>query len=170
MLTVELGNVLDANAEAIIVNVDGAHERMLGNIAHQLKGRIDDEAWEDLMDQVNFPIPLGRCVSAELEDDNVSFKHVIFASCLGHRNLYGGSNHMRYMHSALMDARMCALTIGVKSVAMAMATGGWRIGSRDAVNIVSNFPKKSGIEFKLRFIHESDYNDIVKPWLTRNCA
>ena len=64
----QLGNVLDAAIDGLLVAVDGDHPRLVGAVAHQLAKRLDDEdEWARILEDAAVPIPAdaGRVVDTE---------------------------------------------------------------------------------------------------------
>ena len=81
-LILELGDVLDAKTEAILLTVDGSarnkrdparpirggKEILGGNISNQFSKRWPDD-WEDMQPDISFPIPIGYSLGIPWEGD-----------------------------------------------------------------------------------------------------
>lgn len=76
------GDVLDAKADALLLNIDGAKRGMEGNIARQFARRWTDD-WEDMQRDVRYPVPIGRTVAVPWGGD-CPWRLILFASTLHH--------------------------------------------------------------------------------------
>lgn len=117
-----VGDVLDAQADAILVAVDGDHPRMIGSIGRRLAERIDDELeWARIVEAAQFPIPAGGARVASLEEvSEVPFRYAIFISTFNHHN------QELYLDTAYENALVYARNWGIKTLATPLYQGGWR--------------------------------------------
>lgn len=127
------GNILDVDADAIIVTVDGSSVDSMGSIASQLRRRMGD-AWDDIEDQLEFPIPLGNIQIATITEtinedaqEPVNFKHVFFLSVLDHLQEVQASQRPEIVRKGLVRALEVAAQLGLKTVASPLLRCGWRV-------------------------------------------
>jgi len=123
----ERGDVFDVDAEGLILTVDGDHPRMMGNVAHKLQRRMTDDAWEDLVDDLDSPIPWGTARHVELPEPVGTFKHVFVLSMLDHVNSPPRASRPDVLRSCLIKALTMAAKLGLTRVASGMLRCGWRI-------------------------------------------
>ena len=119
------GNALDARADALVLTTDGARRGMEGNIARAFARRWPD-AFEEIEEQLRYPISLGRTVATHPESD-CPFQTVLFASTLHHLDVLTDSQKSAIIASALTDAVNLALKHRCRNVATAVMSGGWRL-------------------------------------------
>jgi O-acetyl-ADP-ribose deacetylase (regulator of RNase III) len=125
------GNALDARADALVLTIDGARRGMEGNIARAFARRWPD-AFEEIEEQIRYPIPLGRTVATHPESD-CPFRTVLFASTLHHLDVLTDTQKSAIIASALTEAVNLALKHRCRSVATAVMSGGWRLALRYCV-------------------------------------
>ena len=58
-LSIRFGDVLEADAEALVLAIDGAAHGMEGGVARQC-GRRWPELWSEIESEVRHPVPLGK--------------------------------------------------------------------------------------------------------------
>jgi hypothetical protein len=131
MLTIVHGDLLSAQADALILTIDGAKRGMEGNIARAFARRWED-AWIDIEDQTRYPIPLGRTVAAH-PDNECNFPLVLLASTLYHIEQFTDAEKQGIVRSALHEAIVIAQRNRARRIATAVMTGGWRLGLGDAL-------------------------------------
>jgi O-acetyl-ADP-ribose deacetylase (regulator of RNase III) len=119
------GNALDARADALVLTIDGARRGMEGNIARAFARRWPD-AFEEIEEQIRYPIPLGRTVATHPESD-CPFRTVLFASTLHHLDVLTDTQKSAIIANALTEAVNLALKHRCRSVATAVMSGGWRL-------------------------------------------
>ena len=78
------GDVLDTNADALLLTIDGTNG-MEGNLARQFARRWPDD-WEVIQRDVRYPIPIGRTVAVPWEGD-CPWQLILFASTLHHADV-----------------------------------------------------------------------------------
>jgi len=134
-LKLQIGNVLDASCDAILLTMDGAKKGLEGNIARAFSRRWP-EAFAAIEDQVRYPVPLGMSVlakrTADWEED-CPFSLVIMASILHHIDVLDDRQKIRMIQSAFEDAIAIARRFQMRSMATAVLTGGWRLSDQDAL-------------------------------------
>lgn len=126
------GDVLSAQADALILTVDGANRGLEGNIARAYARRWPD-AWMEIEDDVRYPIPLGRTVAVRPENES-GFGVILIASTLHHVDIMTDGQKAGIVRSALGEAIQLALRHRVSRVVTALMTGGWRLELRAALD------------------------------------
>lgn len=124
-IRIQLGNVLDAHADALLLTIDGARKGLEGNIARAFDHRWPD-AFEEVVEQIAYPLPLGRAVLTRAETD-CPFQAVLFASTLHHLDVFSEGEKARVTAMALQEAIGLARRYGLRSLASVVLTGGWRL-------------------------------------------
>ena len=119
------GNTLDAQADALILTIDGGRRGMEGNVARAFARRWP-EVFEEIDEQIQYPVPLGRTVAARTDSD-CPFRTILFASTLHHLDVLSETQKAAIISSALREAVSLALKHRCRSVATAVMTGGWRL-------------------------------------------
>jgi len=140
-LIIRRGNVLDAQAEALVFAVDGSAKGMEGNVGRQFVQRWGDE-WDEIVKQLGFPIPLGMAAYAKTESP-VPFRFIFAASILDHMNKVEGVRMPAVLRSALHEVCRMSQTLRLNSLACPLLKGGWRMNVADSfrvmVEVADNF-------------------------------
>jgi hypothetical protein len=129
-LKVIKGNVLDAQADALIIAIDGAKKGMEGNIARAFALRWP-EIWTEIEDEILYPLPLGDVFDYEPGSD-CPFRLILIASTLNHKDTLTESAKKGIVRTALHNAVTLSAGYGIKSIATAIMTGGWRLSQQSA--------------------------------------
>ena len=124
------GNVLDAKADALIMTIDGAKKGMEGNIARAF-ARKWPEIWHEIEDEIPYPLPLGEVFDYEPSSE-CPFRILLIASTLNHRDTLTESAKKGIVRTALDNAITAASGYGIKTIATAIMTGGWRLSQQSA--------------------------------------
>jgi O-acetyl-ADP-ribose deacetylase (regulator of RNase III) len=119
------GNVLDASADALILTMDGVRRGMGGTVAHAFARRWP-EAFDEIEDQIAYPVPLGRTV-ATWPTSECAFPLVLMAATLHHLGMLPDSQKAGVVASALGEALSLAVQHRRYTIATAVMTGGWRL-------------------------------------------
>lgn len=127
-LVLRQGNVLDADADALLLPIDGAARGLEGNVARQFTRRFGAEAWEQIESEVAFPVALGTAAWVTLAAP-ARFRAVALLSILSHRD---NDRAAGYVRSALGEACARAARLGVRTLASPLLRGGWRLGAAAA--------------------------------------
>ncbi len=125
------GDVLDINANALLLTIDGAKAGMEGNIARQFARRWPDD-WQVIQRDVRYPIPIGRTVAVPWEGD-CPWRLILFASTLHHVDVLDDQQKRSVIRSALTEALRHCARLQVGSLAMAVMRGGWRMSDVEAL-------------------------------------
>lgn len=125
-ITIRLGNALDDDAEALLINYDARTKTTSSQMARALEARIGESEWEYVTHQVKFPFPNGEARLAELDAPEVKFKHVIVLGAFDHL-VEGELNHLAIFRRALRSGFELAVHQGFKKLAMAFSRAGWRL-------------------------------------------
>lgn len=155
-LILELGDVLDAQTEAILLTVDGSarnkrdpvrpirggKEILGGNISNQFAKRWPED-WEDMQPDIPFPIPIGRSVGIPWDGD-CPWRLIVLASTLHHVGERTDAEKLAIIRSSLIDALVIAVRHDAKSLATAALTGGWRLPLVDAVDAMFAAYRQAG--------------------------
>lgn len=131
MIEIIQGDVLAAQADALILTIDGIKRGMEGNIARAYARRFPG-AWMEIEDEINYPVPLGRTVAAHPENES-GFPLVLIASTLHHLDALTGAQKAGIVRAALSDSIQLAMRHRVRRVATAPMTGGWRLELQSAL-------------------------------------
>ncbi len=119
------GNVLDAKADAIILNIDGSAKGMEGNLCRQLEARWSD-VWSEVQSEISYPIPLGKVFYYEPLVDS-PFGLIMLASTLHHKDALSLSVKKGIISSVTEKSLNTAAEYGIKIVASTIMSGGWRL-------------------------------------------
>lgn len=131
MIEIVQGDVLSAQADAVVLAVDGAKRGMEGNIARAFARRWPD-AWMEIEDDIRYPVPLGRAVAVRPE--NISgFPLVLIGSTLHHLDALTEDRKAGVVRSALGEAVQLAMRHHAHRVVTAPMTGGWRLELKPAL-------------------------------------
>lgn len=124
------GDVLDAQANVILMTIDGSAKGMPGNIAHQFARRWP-EVWEEIKEDIRYPIPLGRVFDYEPVCKS-PFCLILLASTLNHLDIMTEGQKKNIVKTALENAIDIAVSCGVKDLATGIMRGGWRLSDEAA--------------------------------------
>lgn len=174
-LILELGNVLDAQTDAVLLTVDGmarnkpdperpirgGREILGGNVANQFAKRWPED-WADMHLDLPFPIPIGRSVGVRW-DGEFPWQLVILASTLHHIGVSGDVEKLAVIRAAFAEALLIAQRHHVKSLATVALTGGWRLLLPDAVNAMFAAYRQAGqaaqqIRLVLRVLSQDEFD------------
>lgn len=144
-LILKLGNVLDAQTDALLLTVDGmarksdpaksiggSREILGGNVANQFAGRWPED-WADMHLDLPFPIPTGRSVGTRW-DGEFPWQLVILASTLHNLGVSSDVEKLAIIRGAFAEALLIAQRHHVKSLATVALKGGLRLPLADTVN------------------------------------
>ena len=119
-------NLLDSDADAVALTIDGTAPNLEGNIARQFAKRYPD-AWESIQTEIEYPIPLGAADAiAVTPTDEQSFECVILLSTLHHQLSLSGAEKQAVAEGALRDGLHQAKSHRRSKVACPILSGGWR--------------------------------------------
>ena len=130
MLRVIQGNVLDAKADALIITIDGAKKGMEGNIARAFARRWP-EVWAEIEEEISYPLTLGEVFEYEPVSES-PFRLILIAATLNHKDTLTESAKKSIVRTGLDNAITAAVGYGIKSIAAAIMTGGWRLSQQSA--------------------------------------
>ena len=123
-------NVLDSQADALLLTIDGRARGLRGNVAHAFQRRWP-EAYEDFESQLRFPVPLGAAVRIDADTDS-PWRTILFAATLHHLETLDTAGKLAVIHRALSSALQIAARTGLRTLATAPMKGGWRLETREA--------------------------------------
>ncbi len=130
MLKLAHSNVLDAEADALLLTIDGQARGLRGNVAHAFQRRWPDD-YEDFESQLRFPVPLGTAVRIDADTD-CPWRTILFVSTLHHLDTLDTAGKLAVIHRALSSALQIAASTGVHTLATAPMKGGWRLTVSEA--------------------------------------
>lgn len=130
-ISLRVGNVLDATADALILTIDGAKRGLEGNLARAFARRWP-EAFEEIEDQIKYPVSLGRVVPTRPESD-CAFSLVLVAATLHHIDVLSENQKTSLVATAFRDALTLVARGSARSIATAVMTGGWRLPKETAI-------------------------------------
>lgn len=129
-LKIYQGNVLDAQADAILMTIDGSAKGMEGNICAQFKKRWP-EIWEEIDDEIRYPLALGKVFDYEPVCES-PFRLILLASTLHHRDMMTDDQKKYVVKTALGNAIKIAVSYHTKDLATGIMKGGWRLSDKTA--------------------------------------
>lgn len=124
------GNVIEAQADALIITIDGAKKGMEGNIARAFARKWPD-IWSDIEEEIPYPLPLGEVFDYE-PASGCPFRLILIASTLNHKDTLTESAKKGIVRTALHNAMTLSADYGIKSIVSAIMTGGWRLSQQSA--------------------------------------
>ena len=131
MLSFKQGDFLKSDVEVAIVTVDGSSMKTTGHNAGRLEGVVDEEAWEDAICAFDYPIRPGSAQAVPLDDDNVSFNHMVFAASFDH--VSPAKSQLPFFVNSLKASLRCARQAGACQAVMQMSTCGYRMSMDESV-------------------------------------
>lgn len=126
-------NLLKSKDEAIVLTIDGAVRGMEGNIARAF-GRNNPDVWEDLDNEIKYPIPLGRSQAFVVHDIECNNRLIIIASTLHHLEILTDVQKINVIKNAMHDVMFLAMRHRIKTVGAAVMAGGWRLDITKAID------------------------------------
>ena len=120
-------DLFENREDGIILTVDGAAKGMEGNIARRFEREYPD-VWEEIQDEINYPIPLGRAQAVDIHPDYALINKMCFiASTLNHLDTLTERQKLEVQSSALRHVLSLAEAKKISSIATAVMVGGWRL-------------------------------------------
>ena len=123
-------DVLDAQADALLLTIDGQARGLRGNIAHAFQRRWP-EAYEDFESQLRFPVALGSAVRVDADNDS-PWRTILFVSTLHHLETLDDSSRLEVIRRALASALHLAARTAIRTLATTPMKGGWRLSATEA--------------------------------------
>ena len=123
-------NVLDAEADALLLTIDGQARGLRGNVAHAFQRRWP-EAYEDFESQLRFPVPLGTAVRIDADTD-CPWRTILFVSTLHHLETLDDRARHEVIRRGLRSALDAATRTGLRTLATTPMKGGWRLRAPEA--------------------------------------
>jgi hypothetical protein len=174
-LVLQLGDVLDARSDALLLTVDGVarnkpdqarpirggKEILGGNLANQFARRWPED-WSDMQPDIPFPIPIGRSVGIPW-DGECPWRLIVLASTLHHVGERTHTEKLAIIRSALTDALAISVRHNVKLLATTALTGGWRLPLADAVDAMFSAYRQAGhaaqqVSLVLRAFNQDEFD------------
>lgn len=121
-----LGDVLAAEADALILTIDGAMRGMEGNIARAFARRWPED-WEAVEESVAYPLRVGDAVAVKLDDTDCPFRLILVAATLHHLETLDDGEKCAVVRQAFRRCLELAVRCRAVRVATAVMTGGWRL-------------------------------------------
>lgn len=159
------GDVLDAEAQALVVPIDGTavprggqFERLLGNVGRQFLRRFPEaDLVEELEAQLDLPLPLGRAACIELGAS--PFKQLIVVSTLYHLEHLDFSAKSALVRTSVTSALEAARSERIQVIASPVLQGGWRLRPEDAfAAMLSALDTPEGVQI-LVYCNDQDVHD-----------
>ena len=120
------GDLLDSDAQALALTIDGSAPNLEGNIARQFSKRFPNE-WAQIESQIDYPMSLGAADSFTFETTNDKCPElVVLLSTLHHDLSLGSSEKQAVAASAVRSALSLSKSNKMASLACPLMTGGWR--------------------------------------------
>jgi hypothetical protein len=125
----EKGDVLKASAEGLLVTIDGISTDYVGRIARQFIRSIGEDEWENLREELKAPTPIGTIQILNLKELGVesTFDYLFVASFLDHQGESNRSTRPTIAYDVISNVLKKGKQLGVKRIASALLTGGWRV-------------------------------------------
>lgn len=162
------GNILDSDAEAIILTVDGMRKGLEGNVSRAFE-RMYPELWEELQYEFKYPISSGFSKIYSIDPIfECTNKFCILASTLNHIEILDNKQKLKVISSALTSSLALASRNGVTTICSCILSGGWRLELIDAlIEMLKTFEryKKTTIRapvLKIYIIGNSEYSQVEK--------
>lgn len=131
------GNILDIEADTLVLPVDGSAPGLEGHIARQFMERVGVEQMHELFAPPPYYPFNGDCYWSNIAPfaDATHFRHIC---CLGMLSHEAGANHAGYIASSLGSMLFLAgMDPGMgEHIACPVLTGGNRVGYVDAVYLM----------------------------------
>jgi O-acetyl-ADP-ribose deacetylase (regulator of RNase III) len=124
------GDVLEAEADAILMTIDGSAKGMEGNICAQFKRRWP-EVWEEIDGEMKYPLALGNVFDYEPVCES-PFRLILLASTLHHRDMMSENEKKHTVKTALENTIRIAVSFEAKELATGILRGGWRLSDETA--------------------------------------
>ncbi len=132
-ITLHLGDVLSAEADAIVAAIDGTItprveqlDRVLGNVGRAFVKRFPAADFlTELEAQLDLPLPLGRATVIEVSA--CPFRAVVLVSSLHHVEHLDGAAKRALVRTCMTSASTVAAAAGFGTVSTAVLQGGWRL-------------------------------------------
>ena len=124
------GDVLHAEADALLLTLDGSKRGLEGNIARAFAKRFPDD-WESIEGAVPFPIALGRIVFVR-NDGDAPWHSFIIAATLHHVDIIDDGAKLDIIRRAFREALLLCGRHAIFSLATTVLAGGWRIDAARA--------------------------------------
>jgi hypothetical protein len=144
-LKILAGNVLDAEAGALILTLDGSAKGMEGNICRQFS-RKWPQVWEEIEAEIRYPIPLGNVFDYE-PIGKCPFRVILLASTLHHKQVMCEAAKKSIVKSALMEAIRLAAHCGAKTVVTGLMKGGWRMSEETAFIVMADGYESTTVQY-----------------------
>ncbi len=120
-------DLFDGLDEAVILTIDGAAKGMEGNLARAF-ARLHPDAWEEIEDNLSYPMPLGTAKLIEIHPDlSCHYKFCFIASTLNHLLVLTDQEKLNVLSGALRQVLSIGAAKGIKSIGTAVLVGGWRL-------------------------------------------
>lgn len=134
-------DLFSGKEQAVILTVDGQSAGMEGNLARMFARRYP-ECWEEISEQINYPIPLGQArrylLDSELtEYENCPYRCVIIASTLHHLEVLSKAYKTQIIHQALISALSLSTQSMISELATTIMSGGWRLPEQQALQAMT---------------------------------
>jgi hypothetical protein len=157
-------NVLDAEADALLLTIDGQARGLRGNLAHAFQRRWP-EAYDEFESQLRFPVPLGTAVRIDGDTDS-PWRTILFASTLHHVETLDGAGKLAIIQRALGSALQIAVRTGLRTVATAPMKGGWRLTTPEAYRTMhavwlGSALRRSGGSLLVCCLNAAEYEGLV---------
>lgn len=172
-MRLESGNVLDSQADALLLTIDGAKKGMEGNLVRQFDRRWHDD-WDLIQRDIPYPLPLGRTIAIEWDGD-CSWHWLLIASTLNHSDTFSDLEKIAVVRSAFHEALNHCHRLRLKSLATTIMRGGWRLTAEQAFGAMlsawhANPAKSDGLDIQIFVMNdvERDSMTMMLPKTLRN--
>jgi len=156
------GDLFESRSDAIVLTIYGSAAGMEGNLARHF-GRKWLDAWEEVQDEMIYPLGLGEVSLIALDEQTVcDHRHVIIASTLHHKDTLSSSEIRHVVRSAFVQSIHTASTNRIATLSTAVMTGGWRLKTGDAFRCMIDAYKS--VEYHIAYnptvrIHTTSHED-----------
>ena len=159
------GNALDAEADALIVTIDGAARCLYGTIAQAFQRRWPRN-FDGLVRRIEYPLSIGRAQAVAIDGD-CPFRLVIAASTLHHVGVLSVTEKLRVVQQALLASLQLAHRHRAATLATGLLSGGWRLPARDALQAMKlgyeRFDRRDQVRLLVCVRDEATFSDLVRP-------
>ena len=120
-------NILESDAKAIVLTIDGYKEGMEGNIARAFALKYPN-VYDEVEAELIYPISIGTISHIKVDKSlECNFSDIIFASTLDHKDILSDLQRCQSVSNAFSEVISLISKRNISSVTTAVMTGGWRL-------------------------------------------
>ena len=159
------GNALEAEADALILTIDGTAKGLYGSIGQAFQRRWPRD-FDGLVRKIEYPLSIGRAQVVPIDGD-CPFRLVIAASTLHHVSVLSMTEKLRVVQQALLASLQLAHRHRAATLATGLLSGGWRLAAREALQAMKigyeRFERRDQVRLLLCVRDEGTFGDLARP-------